>query len=786
MVTYTQVRDGIIRDWHGLPVVDKHLFQGESRLSETYQIVGPDGQVSKPLAERSIRLALGAGRLLGSDRLKAADGSVTRVDSVDAFRAVINSSLSQAIDSTGLSFARFLAQTVAGAKAGHVVLIKPDTDPEAWSFVNGALVSVRPWLDSAPTGPDAEAKKQTAETIAHLIVNAFKVPSFKVYFFDDPTYAPQSPQVHFPMPGVIEVGLRSCMTDADMANHLDSLGNLGKGKSKLPDCLQPDRVDRQMLRGCLQYGASERATEALAKAIKWPVEQTRIRLMRLYVTGQFTSRGASLAELRRAETQLQGQSFFERLGVPTTADSAAIAAAYDKRIAELVGSSSAEGGEVRRLANSIQELLSVARRVLADDAQRAVYRRAQQSGADFNDPNVRDAMLRDHFLTQGKLLLDRSQYEDAKGLLESAVTHAPSEPRGHILLGWAEYLSSDESEEAANAAVARIRKALEFDRNSDEAYLYMGKICRLAGQKEDARRFLNQATRINNDNNEAWAQLRMVNTQKAARAGLNLDISVGQGVGPVLATAFFVLAGLYAGANLIEGGAKEWPMLEDGSQLNQVRQIKDMPAWMKKVQEKRQAEQTFDIPKAKQVVGNVESYMLPEDTWYWTRRGILLFMGLFGILGIAKRRFNDIKLIEKGGAWLFFGCLYGLVVGFLSPLPLTPTPLLPALGMVLTHTLAEQLFFFGFIGVALLDRIDNPLFAIVLTAALFGLHQLTFFATLSLPPSVMLTGVLQMTAFAGGVYAFLLWQTGGILAPIMAQLTIMSVMIVRCIQAYGG
>ncbi len=755
-------------------------------MSETYQIVGPDGQVSKPLAERSIRLALGAGRLLGSDRLKTPDGSVERVDSFDAFKTVVDTTLSGALESTGLGLAQFLAQTVAGAKAGHVVLFGPNGDPEAWSFVNGALVSVRPWLTSTPDEDGIDAKTHTAKTIAHLIVKSFKVPKFKVHFFDDPTYAPQSPQVHFPMPGVIEVGLRSCMTDSEMAKHLESLGNLGKGKTKLPDCLQPDRIDRQMLRGCLQYGASERAIEALAKAIKWPIEQTRIRLMRLYVTGQFTSRGASLAELRTAEAQLKQQGFFERLDVPTTADSEAVSAAYDKRIIDLVGSNAADGGEVRRLANSIQDLLSDARDVLADEAQRAVYRRAQQSGADFNDLNVRGSMLRDYFLTQGKLLLDRGQYEDAKGLLESAVTHAPSEPRGHILLGWADYLSSDESEDAANAAVARIRKALEFDRNSDEAYLYMGKICRLAGQKDDARRFLNQATRINGDNNEAWAQLRMVNTQKAGRAGLNLDLSVGQGVGPVLATAFIVLAGLYAGANLIDGGAKEWPMLEDGSQLNQVRQMKNMPAWMKKVQEKRQAEQTFDIPKAKQVVGNVESYMLPDDTWYWTRRGILLFMGLFGILGIAKRRFSDIKLIEKGGIWLFFGCLYGLVVGFLSPLPLTPTPLLPALGMVLTHTLAEQLFFFGFVGVALLDRIDNPLFAVGLIAALFGLHQLTFFATLSLPPSVMLTGVLQMTAFAGGVYATLLWRTGGILAPIMTQLIIMSVMVFRCIQAYGG
>ena len=142
-----------------------------------------------------------------------------------------------------------------------------------------------------------------------------------------------------------------------------------------------------------------------------------------------------------------------------------------------------------------------------------------------------------------------------------------------------------------------------------------------------------------------------------------------------------------------------------------------------------------------------------------------LVMGIIGVVAIARRRLSDIRLIEKGFGWLLLGTLYGIIVGFLSPLPMTPTGLGPALGMMASHALAEQLFFTGFVGLSLLDRTPSPAMALLITAALFGLHQLTFFATLSLPPSVMLTGVLQMTAFAGGAYAFLMWRTNGILAP---------------------
>ena len=242
-------------------------------------------------------------------------------------------------------------------------------------------------------------------------------------------------------------------------------------------------------------------------------------------------------------------------------------------------------------------------------------------------------------------------------------------------VGMGKLPDSDETEDAADAAINRVRTALEFDSNSDEAYLAMGKICRLAGMKDDAKRYLTQATTLNADNNEAWAQLRLLNTQRTGRQKVKIELEVGQGVAPIIAMALFILASLYAGANLLEGGATEWPMLEDGSQLQSVKGHGDTPAWLKKVHAKRQAAQSFDIPKAKQVMGNIESYLIPEDKWFWARRAILFVMGIIGVLAIARRRLSDIRLIEKGYSWLLFGTLYGIIVGLLSPLPLTPTDL---------------------------------------------------------------------------------------------------------------
>ena len=248
-----------------------------------------------------------------------------------------------------------------------------------------------------------------------------------------------------------------------MTARLDELGDLARGQQHLPDYLQADQIDRQILRGCLQYGASARAVEALAKAMNQPQSITTIRLMRLLETGHFQSRGASKRELQKIKKSLEGQNYFERLEVPTTLDAAQIEDAFAARLQALgISNDAPNRAEHSEAIDAIRNLLTEARDVLVDGAQRSVYRRAIQTGVDFNDPVVRDPLLREYYLTQGKALLDRGAYAEAEELLETAVRKNRTQPRVHILLGWANYLNSDETEDAADAAINRVRTALEL------------------------------------------------------------------------------------------------------------------------------------------------------------------------------------------------------------------------------------------------------------------------------------------------------------------------------------
>ena len=154
-----------------------------------------------------------------------------------------------------------------------------------------------------------------------------------------------------------------------------------------------------------------------------------------------------------------------------------------------------------------------------------------------------------------------------------------------------------------------------------------------------------------------------------------------------------------------------------------------------------------------------------------------------GILFINRESLEEFPWAGKQPGWIMAAIPYGLAVGLLSPTLATPTSLGVVLGMSAFQVLAEQVFFFWFVGRGLLKAIDHPIGAGALTAVIFGLYQLTFCATLAQSGTDIVMGVLQVTCFAGGAYAFLLIRSGGVIAPFIAHLVVNSVMMAYSVMA---
>ena len=74
---------------------------------------------------------------------------------------------------------------------------------------------------------------------------------------------------------------------------------------------------------------------------------------------------------------------------------------------------------------------------------------------------------------------------------------------------------------------------------------------------------------------------------------------------------------------------------------------------------------------------------------------------------------------------------YGAIVGFLTSVPTVSTDFLILFLMGVSTVIAEQMFFFAFLGRAFLTRMTNAPIALAQAVLAFGLYQLTFLQPLT-------------------------------------------------------
>ena len=79
---------------------------------------------------------------------------------------------------------------------------------------------------------------------------------------------------------------------------------------------------------------------------------------------------------------------------------------------------------------------------------------------------------------------------------------------------------------------------------------------------------------------------------------------------------------------------------------------------------------------------------------------------LIGIFGIARKTQGNIPIIGTQPLLMFIAIPYGIVVGFVAHSS-SADGFKFLLGMTLFHVLAEQLFFFGFVGRVLSRSIES-------------------------------------------------------------------------------
>ncbi len=561
--------------------------------------------------------------------------------------------------------------------------------------------------------------------------------------------------------------------------------------------------------------------------------EARLRILALMRYGVVNAGDAAIGALEATLQKLQTMHLFAMLDLGMAARGDEISAAFEKALKLHGAQPEAEDSEAtRRLRQKVRNLLEDARRTLADEGMRPVYERALQLGLDFHQPEVRKRIEHEHLVSQGRSLMSQQSYEEARASFIKASEQMPDDPEIYVHIGWAQFLGSAQDAHAAASAIREVERGLRLSSDLADAYLTIGKIHRLAGAEQDAENNLRRAIEMDPHNQVAQSELRLLFSRELGRKGPALDIQIGSDSAKVVLAAVVVVGALFAGSNFASGGATMWPDVSTQKALGD-RNITEWEQQQAKLQDlrlnytepelitavvelttlteakvlaearrrelrnkneyapitpkhvalerllpfsykqiKSALSATRRIPPAQQVKGNVEYYYLLDDSWWWTRRGVLLLLGLIGMLAINRQKFGELPWMGERPAWVAAAIPYGVAVGLLSYMK-SATPMGPLVGMSAFHALAEQVFFIWFVGYGLLKAMkDQPAGAIALTALIYGAYQLSYYAILNSPGQTMMMDVARIGAFVGGAGALLLWRSGGLLAPLFAQLAL--------------
>ena len=810
-----------------------------ARLDDRYALTDRTGHKLGEVPLGTIVGLIKQGRLFRTDKVSKNSAPVQTLGDLPEFEELFSQLLPQAFNIEGtnlrpapelsgdadtLNIARLFGTLYRERRTGRLFLCESDQKREkVISFRQGTPISANSntedeWLGELLIGQGIIDQQTFEEAVAHARVNGKRIGSALIYlqklsprelkralsvqamerllnafrmqggtyqFIADETAAEDEILLLASPRDIIETGLSAALEGREISQILEGYGD-PVFKVEVPEHLAGDLhdSDQTMLRQLGRGQPLSQCIDRAAKAARLTPAESKLRVLTLIKIGVLKVGGAEVEGLEEIVHELEATDFYRMLDVRRAASPDEIEQAFAQKRAAYKGvGQPGDTAAVERLRASITDRLDRARRTLLDPSERALYERALQLGLDFQQPEVRQRLEHEQLVQRGRSLLRQQKYAEAFEAFSRAGAIIPDDPQVYVELGWARFLASDHGPEAARESIADVERALRLSSELDDAYVTIGKIHRLRGELEQAEAKLRRAIEINPHNNEAQSELRLLFTRELNKGPrLKLDLKTSGSLVPTVVLALVTLVGLLVGANFIGGGATEWPDVESAraeAMAAGATGSDEERALSLAVMERLKGEIDLTVPEDERVLGNVEYYYLVDDMWWWARRGALLLMGLIGIFAVRRESLSDIKLFGAKPGWIMAALPYGLLLGFLTPIPDTPTAVGPAMGMAAFHVVAEITFFIAFLGRAFLDEFEEPAIAIMLVVLFYGLYRATFFATLNAPGSLMISDILQSAAFVGGVYGILLWRSGGLFAALLAHLLLIGMMMVR-------
>jgi hypothetical protein len=212
---------------------------------------------------------------------------------------------------------------------------------------------------------------------------------------------------------------------------------------------------------------------------------------------------------------VEKQDYFQMLGVPQSADAAAIGQAYFVMAKEWHPDRLPRALEyIKTDCARVFSLCSEAHRTLLDPAQRAKYMEMlrQGSGTPEAQKHVQDALEAVGMFARAEVYLKTRDYQAAEPLLANVVSLDSKQADYLAALAWARsQLPEHQSKEATQKQIEALSNAVEMNEKCERAYMYRAQLYRRLDNPRSAYRDFVTVTELNPRNVDALREVRLFN-----------------------------------------------------------------------------------------------------------------------------------------------------------------------------------------------------------------------------------------------------------------------------------
>ncbi len=580
---------------------------------------------------------------------------------------------------------------------------------------------------------------------------------------------------------LVEAGLLAALKPEGIAQALENWSSVAFEKRDAELGLGDE--DRQALQILTSAGSLSRALSQMMARFGWRLEDAQRRALLFWKMGcaapvRLNADQTQALELMQSYKKLCDLDYFQILDLRRAASVEEVSAAYQRTLSQY-GAEAQPGDsrEVTEARQKIRRLLEEAATVLSHEEESLIYQRAIQLGLDHRDPKIQKQLRCEALQAEARALVQKQNFAEAERTYAQLTSLLPDDAPLAVEECWARFLAGPQTEFAAQSAIRRIEGLLLHNEPFELAYLTLARIHRLSGNVQAARAALQHVLELNPQSLDAQTEQRLLLGERKLKPNQRR-------IRPLfwltLGCVLFMFVVLYVGANVAAGGGRQWPQFDEQKEENTADSFEKSVIADQLVRLQKERYHNSDqrvVPSEQRVMGNMEFYYQVNDPWWWIRRAILCVLGCIGLLALARENVMQ-EIVGTRPKWILAAVPYGAVTGFLSYIQ-TTTPLPVALGMGFFHTLAEQIFFLWFLCRFLRKNLVRPLKWIGIFCGIYGLYQFTYFAILQMEPLFMAGEVIRLAVFGGGAYALLLHLSGGLCAPFVAQLVMMTVMMLN-------